>query len=206
MALFIPSLGGPEVAEEKKAVVYNVLEHYKLSFLLLVPLRQLLEHVVTAYELTNDLLAISSAALHLLGEIDLANVVAGKCPDGAFAKLMGKAVLEDCERLARLESPLNSEIAVEVSLHQLFTVTFELKVLYPIEGGFVAALEKNLFELIVSFEHIIIKQTSSILSIKRSEPNKSKGIPLSLFVHLNRRVIITSLRYHLGKSRNTKSS
>ena len=81
--------------QQEEAVVYDILQHHEFSFLLLVPLRELLEHVVAPYELPNYLLAICPAAPQLLREVDLADVVASEGSDRPLAVLLCEAVLED---------------------------------------------------------------------------------------------------------------
>lgn len=51
--------------------------------------------MVAADKLSDDLLAISPTAFQLLGEVDLADVVACEGSDGSFAELVGEAVLKD---------------------------------------------------------------------------------------------------------------
>jgi hypothetical protein len=89
------------------------------------------------------LLAISPTTFQLLGEVDLADVVAREGSDGSFAELVGEAVLEDSYGLAGLETCLDCEVAVEVSFEQLFAIVLDLDALDPIKGGLLTSPEKD---------------------------------------------------------------
>ena len=95
MALLKPSFSGPQVPKEEKAVVNDILQHDEFSLLLLIPFRQLFQHVITADKLPNYLLAIRPATLQLLREVYLADVVASESSDRALTVLLCKAVLKD---------------------------------------------------------------------------------------------------------------
>jgi len=96
LALLKPSFSGSQVPKKEKAVVNDILQHDEFSLLLLIPFRQLLQHVITADKLPNYLLAIRPAALQLLREVYLADVVASESSDRPLTVILCEAVLKDC--------------------------------------------------------------------------------------------------------------
>ena len=96
MALLKPSFSGSQVPKKEKTVVNDILQHDEFSLLLLIPFRQLLQHVITADKLPNYLLAIRPAALQLLREVYLADVIASESSDRPLTVILCEAVLKDC--------------------------------------------------------------------------------------------------------------
>ena len=82
--------------KKEKTVVNDILQHDEFSLLLLIPFRQLLQHVITADKLPNYLLAIRPAALQLLREVYLADVIASESSDRPLTVILCEAVLKDC--------------------------------------------------------------------------------------------------------------
>lgn len=81
----------------------------------------LLQHVVAADELRNDLLALLPARPQVFYEVHLRDVVAGQRSDAALALRVRQTVLEDSKALGDLETALYRQEAVEVGLQHLVT-------------------------------------------------------------------------------------
>ena len=86
----------PSGAQGGESSSNDILQHDEFSLLLLIPFRQLLQHVITADKLPNYLLAIRPAALQLLREVYLADVVASESSNRPLTVLLCEAVLKDC--------------------------------------------------------------------------------------------------------------